>query len=193
MSPDARAVRVFRPWRRSRAARVRVGPRPVGRRGLVLLGVAVMVAAGTARAGGEERNWFDDPFFRISTSLADCPEPAGPYVTEAEMRGQSHHRAEKGTSCWLAGQCDRPSSYAYDADIAVALRTALQEREPLPESALWVMVRARIVYVEGCARTRSTAAAVEALARSLPDVQQVVTNVRVDPRSPVPYRRRTAP
>jgi len=30
---------------------------------------------------------------------------------------QAHRRAEKGTTCWLAHECERPNAYAYDPDI----------------------------------------------------------------------------
>ena len=42
---------------------------------LLALGAAVAAAAGSAE---ELRNWFDDPFFQVSSSVADCPVPAAP-------------------------------------------------------------------------------------------------------------------
>lgn len=139
------------------------------------------------------RNWFGDPFFQVTSALADCPMPAGPFVDERERRLQAHRRAEKGTTCWLAKECDRPSAYAYDQDIAAAFRAAVRQRRPFPDTTLWVTVQGRVVYIEGCAAHGGAAAQVEAFARSLPHVQQALAILRTDPSVAVPYRLRTPP
>jgi hypothetical protein len=149
------------------------------------------VLAATAGSGEELRNWFDDPFFQISSSVPDCPVPAGPFVSESDKRVQAHRRAEKGTTCWLAGECDRPNAYAYDRDIAEAFRKAVAGPDRLPGTTLWVTVQGRVLYIEGCALQNSSLAAVEALARSLPHVQQAIAIVRTDPTSPPPYKLRS--
>ncbi len=42
----------------------------------------LLLLAASARAQpsptGERRNWFEDPFFRISGGLPGCPVPLGP-------------------------------------------------------------------------------------------------------------------
>lgn len=61
------------------------------------------LVAGTACADGDvPRNWFDDPFFQIANGIPKCPRPLGPFLTESEMKAESHARAERGTSCWLS-------------------------------------------------------------------------------------------
>ena len=161
----------------------------IARMGAVLvIGAAVATAA---RSAEELRNWFDDPFFQISSSVPDCPVPAGPFISESDKRVQAHRRAEKGTACWLAGECDRPNAYAYDRDIAEAFRKAVADPERLPATTLWVTVQGRVLYIEGCALQNSSVAAVEALARSLPHVQQAIAIVRTDPTSPPPYKLRS--
>ena len=160
---------------------------------LVLVLVLVFGAAAAASAWPAEalRNWFDDPFFQISSSVADCPVPAGPFVGESDKRVQAHRRAEKGTTCWLAGECDRPNAYAYDRDIADAFRNAVAGPDRLAGTTLWVTVQGRVLYIEGCALQNSSVAAVEALARSLPHVQQAIAIVRTDPTAPPPYKLRS--
>ena len=120
-----------------------------------------------------------------------APLPAGPFVSESDKRVQAHRRAEKGTTCWLAGECDRPNAYAYDRDIAEAFRKAVAGPDRLPGTTLWVTVQGRVLYIEGCALQNSSVAAVEALARSLPHVQQAIAIVRTDPTSPPPYKLRS--
>lgn len=135
------------------------------------------------------RNWFDDPFFALSSDQPDCPEPAGPRVSEAERRSQAHRRAEKGTTCWLAGEadCEQPSAYRYDAGIAAALR-ADAARLPLAGSSIWITVQGRVVYAEGCARDAGQAESLAQQLRALPHVQQVIPLLRLKAGDRPPYR-----
>jgi len=160
-----------------------------------LAAAAVLTPAlGATQTAPERRNWFDDPFFQIASAIAGCPEPAGPRITEDERRVQSHHRAEKGTTCWLAGQCDRPNFYAYDADIAQAFKAALQAANPFARASLWVTVQGRVVYIEGCVAEPGMEAALEAYARALPGVQQAIAAVFVpNSAARAPYRLLSAP
>jgi hypothetical protein len=159
---------------------------PSLRRAFLALAAAT---AGPATADDASlRNGFGDPYFRISSAIADCPRAAGPFVTEAEVRTQAHHRSERGTTCWLAGDCERPNSYAYDAGIAAAFRDALARRHPFRDSSLWVTVQGRVVTIEGCVRHARTAGELEAFAKALPNVQQAIAIVQVGSGSRVPYR-----
>ena len=136
--------------------------------------VALLAAsAGIACAAEAERNWFDDPFFQVSSAVAACPTPAGPFVTEREKQAQSHRRAERGTTCWLAGRCDRPSSYHYDRDIAAALHAALARSSAMADTSLWVTVQGRVVNMEGCAQRAASVEKIEALTRSTPYVSNL--------------------
>jgi len=162
-------------------------------RPLLLVALAWPVP-GPAQPAPERRNWFDDPFFQMTSAIADCPEPTGPRITEDERRVQSHHRAEKGTTCWLAGQCERPNFYAYDADIAQAFKKALQASNPFARTTLWVTVQGRVVYLEGCVPDEAMEPALEAYTRAIPGVQQAIAAVFVPGRVPrPPYRLLSAP
>ena len=156
----------------------------------MLFTLAATASVCCARADDELQNWFNDPFFQISAAIPDCPLPAGPFVTEGERRDQAPRRAEKGTSCWLAKECDRPNAYAYDQDIAFAFQNAMRDRKPFPDTSLWVTVQGRVLYIEGCALQESQAAEVEAFARALPHVQQAIAILRTDPSTRLPYKRR---
>jgi hypothetical protein len=154
-----------------------------------LLGSAVTVAmAGPAGAAPGLRNWFDDPFFQLSAEVVDCPLPRGPFMTESERRQQAHRRIENGTSCFLAGECDRPNAYAYDRDIAAELRRSMAAAADLRATTLWVTVQGRVVYIEGCAASADSAAAIERLAWRVQSVRHVSVSVRARPDAPLPYR-----
>ena len=162
--------------------------------GIGLLAFAA-IALGTGRpapAAEPVQNWFGDPFFQITHELPDCPLPAGPFTDESDRLLQTHRRAEKGTTCWLAKECDRPNAYAYDRDIAAAVQAAMQTGNPFPQTTLWVTVQGRVVYVEGCAAREAQTADVEAFMRGLPHVQQAIAILRTDPSARPPYRLRDA-
>ena len=162
-------------------------------RHVLRLSLFVSALAPVAAGAEELQNWFDDPFFQITSGVPDCPLPAGPFTSESDRRVQAHRRAEKGTTCWLARECERPTAYAYDADIAAAAQAALRQRNPFAaDTSLWVTVQGRVVYIEGCARDAAAIPALEAFARAWPDVQQAIAIVRTDPATRAPYRLRTA-
>lgn len=151
-----------------------------------LLALAALTA--TAQDGEPLQNWFDDPFFQLSNAVPDCPVPAGPFTDEADRRVQAHHRADKGTTCWLAGDCEKPNAFMYDREIAAALRKALSGN--VADTTLWVTVQGRVVYIEGCARGESVVADIEAAARGVAHVYRAIAIVRTDASARVPYRRR---
>ncbi|MEP7083142.1 MAG: BON domain-containing protein [Betaproteobacteria bacterium] len=136
----------------------------------------------------ELRNWFDDPFFQVRTAVLACPTPLGPLTDEAEMRKQTHSRSERGTRCWLAGQCRLPSSYLYDAGIAAAVRARFEATRTLRDASLWVTVQRRIVWVEGCVARAPGSTAIDKLLRGIPDIELVVVNVLRAAGAAPPYR-----
>jgi hypothetical protein len=150
-----------------------------------------LAAAVGAQPDDERTNRFSDPFFQISAVLADCAEPVGPRITAQEQRVQSHHRAERGTTCWLSGLCDRPNAYAYDPGIADEIRRTWPAESPLTRSTLWVTVQARTVYFEGCVPQAEIAEQLERYARSIPQVLQAIALVSTPaaPRPPYPVWR----
>lgn len=151
--------------------------------------LAALVPLSLPGIGGEElRNWFDDPFFQITGAIPGCPEPAGPRITEGDRLVQSHRRAEKGTTCWLAKECERPNAYTYDRDIGAESRVAVQSTKLFQNSSLWVTVQGRVVYVEGCVENETQAAEIEAFVRGLPHVQQTIAIVSGNPVGRQPYK-----
>jgi hypothetical protein len=160
------------------------------RRGAAVLPMLALPLAAAAADDGL-RNWFDDPFFQVTSADAMCPLPAGPFVDEQGRREQSHRRAEKGTTGWLAGEYERPKAFAYDEDIAAEVRQAFAYTQRYAASSLWVTVQGRVVYIEGCAADAALAAEAERMVRALPYVQQAIAIVWTDRRERMPYRPRS--
>lgn len=134
-----------------------------------------------------------DPFLQIGAGIANCPPPRPPAATADERRAEAHQRIERGTSCWLSGDCTRSSAYDYDAGIAAAMRERLAAAPAFGAASLWVTVRRRIVFVDGCVPPALQAREIEAWMQALPDVERVIVNVYSDLRADPPYRRAVAP
>lgn len=151
--------------------------------------VALLFASCAATCGAQElRNWFDDPFVQLTAEVPDCPVPAGPFVDEQDRLVQSHRRAEKGTTAWLAGESERPKAYAYDAEIAASLTQAFKAARRFPDSSLWATVQGRVVYIEGCLALESEVQPLETFVRATPFVQQAIAIVRIGRTGRVPFR-----
>lgn len=135
----------------------------------------------------QRKNWFNDPFFQISTGIANCPAPLGPMITEAERNAEAHYRVERGTSCWMEGKCSKPNSYLYDTPIAKALREKFDDTHDFDGTSLWLTVQRRFVIVQGCITQMQQADAIEAMIRSVPDVERVIMQVQFSPYDNPPY------
>jgi hypothetical protein len=144
---------------------------------MVFAALALAAACAWGADGGGLKNWFNDPFFQVSAGIPSCPLPLGPLVTEAEMKAESHSRVERGTSCWMAGECKQPNAYLYDAGIAQTIRQRLQSTGAFDRDSLWITVSRRFVWAEGCVTDPRKAAEIEALLRTVPDVERVLVNV----------------
>ena len=58
-----------------------------------------------------------DPFAEATAGYSGCPAAKPPVLSEQEMRIQAHGRAERGTSCCLAGTCECGGAYMRDPEI----------------------------------------------------------------------------
>jgi hypothetical protein len=133
------------------------------------------------------KNWFNDPFFQVRSAILDCPMPLGPMITEAERNAEAHYRVERGTSCWMEGKCSRPNSYLYDAPIADALRREFANPTQFARTSLWLTVQRRFVFVQGCIAQSEQGDAIEAMIKSIPDVERVIMQVSLPPYDHPPY------
>lgn len=162
-------------------------------------GVLALLAAGTVlQAAGQAagpaapprevpQNLFDDPFEQLSRDQPGCPEPVGPRLPESMRGAVAHGRIERGTTCWLAGQCRLPHSARYDPEIAQAVLPRLKASPALRGTTLWVYFSGRNIYLQGCAGNDAQVQELAAIAREHPEVFTVVPAVRTDPGQALPY------
>ncbi|AIY39270.1 hypothetical protein LT85_0110 [Collimonas arenae] len=154
----------------------------------ILIALLATLALTSSAWAETMKNWFNDPFIQVRNAVPDCPLPLGPLVSEEEARKESHWRTERGTSCWLAGQCSKPNSYLYDAPIAHAVQAHFSNDPAFARSSLWLTFQRRFVWVEGCSADPAiNAAALEAFIRVETDVERVIVNVRMPGQGKAPY------
>jgi hypothetical protein len=132
----------------------------------------------------ERRNWFEDPFFQVSSGLPACPVPLGPLLTRDEQRREAHGRIERGTSCWLAGKCRDSNAYRYDKGLAPQVEAALKSVPGIERSSVWVTLQRRWVFLEGCVASSDQIPQLERAAREVPEVEAVVPALSVGREAP---------
>ena len=159
---------------------------------------ACAVLAGSAWAEAPRANHGNDPFFQVSTAIADCPAPLGPMQTDEEWLADSHYRIERGNSCWWEGRCRLSNSYLYDKGIEEAVNRRLSNIERATHwrehTTLWLMLQRRFIYVQGCVAPDFDKPAFLAELRKTADVERVIDDTTADPASDaLPYRTLAAP
>src|SRR5215213_6589450 len=94
---------------------------------LAAVAIVWLASASTLAADDEPRsNAFNDPFVQATRAIAACPSAEPPLLTPAEVRAQSHLRAEKGTTCHYHGRCRLPNAYLYDQEIVPRVARFIQ-------------------------------------------------------------------
>ena len=157
-----------------------------------------MMTSHVALAGEPLANRGNDPFFQVSTAIAQCPEALGPLTTPQEWLDDAHYRIERGNSCWIEGRCRLSNAYLYDAEIAESVRRRLQNIDFTThwseKSTLWLMLQRRFIYVQGCVSPDFDKARFLFELEKTADVDKVIDNTTTDPRArPFPYKTRAMP
>ena len=152
----------------------------------LVLGILAFAFSGGGLAQ-ERRNWLGDPFEQISSGWPGCPQPAGPLWTEAEARAEAHWRVERGTSCYRSGRCRLPNAYLYAAELMPRLQRFLAQDERFADSSVWLLVRGRTVFVQGCLVSAEQGLLLERQVQLVDDVEAVVPQWTLDPARSLPY------
>jgi hypothetical protein len=140
------------------------------------------------------KNHYNDPFIQVTNGIAQCPQPKGPFMTLAEANAEAHPRIERGTTCFMSGKCKEPNAYRYDAQIGAAAKlkfdVAIGKVPSYARSSVWLTVQRRFVFAHGCVGSKAQATAIEALLKSIENVEYVGADFIVgDPKKTkhVPY------
>lgn len=155
---------------------------------LIWASLITIATVGTVAASDAGlKNWFDDPFFQVRSGIPQCPKPRGPLLTEAEKIAESHSRIERGTSCWMSGNCTQPNAYLYDQAIGKEIVQRFASSEQFSDSSLWITVKRKFVWVEGCVANPMQSDQLGALVKAVPNVERVFIDVLTDVHGTSPY------
>jgi hypothetical protein len=129
-----------------------------------------------------------DPFEQATAGFAACPVVPPPTLTLQQMRTQAHERAERGTSCCLAGTCECGGAYKRDPEINARVAAAIRDNARFRDASIWVTTMRKFVTLQGCVRTTVQKRALERLVRRQPDVALVWNETTVGPVRPAPVK-----
>jgi hypothetical protein len=134
--------------------------------------VVLVLAATVVQPGRceEPRTYQLDPFAAATSGYGGCPEVPPPSLTEQEMRIQAHERAERGTSCCLAGTCECGGAYRRDPEINARVVAAIAADARLRDSSVWVTTMRKFVTLQGCVHSKRQKQWLEQLVKRQPDV-----------------------
>ena len=157
-------------------------PKPL--RGAAALVVGVCAAIASVAAAQEPRTYQLDPFTQATSGYPGCPEAKPPVLTEQEMRVSAHERAERGTSCCLAGTCECGGAYKRDPEINERVAAAIRANAQLANTSVWVTTMRKFVTLSGCVRSNAQKKALERLAKGQSDVAIVWNETSVGTKPP---------
>jgi len=149
--------------------------------------LAIAIACSGAAADEARRNPFDDPFTAVTHGLAACPRAEPPLFTEEQIRNEAHDRAQRGTSCWLAGRCRLHNAYLYDKEIIPRVVKAVQADGRYADTSVWALGQRRWVWLKGCVSRPEQREGLERLVRLIDDVEGVVNELMVGTAATPPY------
>ena len=136
-----------------------------------------------AAAADAPRSYQLDPFAQATAGYAGCPAVQPSVLTEQEMRASAHSRAERGTSCCLAGTCECGGAYKRDPEINARVVEAIGSDARFRNTSLWVTTTRKFVTLQGCVASAAQRKALERFVKGVPGVEIVwnETTVGVKP------------
>ena len=129
-----------------------------------------------------------DPFAQATSGHEGCPPVKPPLLDEQQMRSQAHSRAERGTSCCLAGTCECGGSYKHDPEINARVAVAIGNDARFRDTSIWITTTRKFVTLQGCVRTPAQKRALERLVRRQSDVALVWNETTVGPVRHAPFQ-----
>ena len=145
------------------------------------LAFGIVAAIGSPTGVEEPHTYQLDPFTQATGGYAGCPAAKPPVLTEQEMRVSAHERAERGTSCCLAGSCECGGAYKRDPEINDRVANAVRDDKRFRDTSVWVTTTRKFVTLHGCVRSAAQKKALERLVKRQPDVAIVWNETTVGP------------
>ncbi len=132
--------------------------------------------------GAEPDNPYNDPPpLQATHGIAACPAPRTRALTPEEARREAHQRIERGTSCWLAGQCEAGGDYKHDAEINARVAAAIANDARFGNTSLWVETLRKFVTIKGCLADVQQGRELEQMVKAIAGVKLVWQEAVVAP------------
>lgn len=160
-------------------------PSPLRAAASLAAALALVFPAATAYsadAGDQPGNPYNDPPpLQATHGIARCVAPKARALTPQEARLEAHQRIERGTSCWLAGQCEPGGDYRHDAEISARVAESIAHDTRFANSSLWVETLRRFVTIKGCLADAGQGRTLEAKVKAIDGVKLVWQEAVVTP------------
>jgi BON domain-containing protein len=167
------------PWRTIQLPR---GLLEAPRAAALVLGIVAGI--NPAASAEQPRTYQLDPFAQATGGYRGCPAAKPPVLTEQEMRVSAHERAERGTSCCLAGTCECGGAYKRDPEINGRVAIAIKADVRFANTSVWVTTTRKFVTLQGCVRSAAQKKALERLVKHQSDVAIVWNETTVGVNAP---------
>jgi hypothetical protein len=136
-----------------------------------------MVCLASSIGAQTAQSYLLDPFTQATSGYEGCPAAKPPVLDEQQMRSQAHSRAERGTSCCLAGTCECGGPYRHDAEINDRVVEAIGADKRFRDTAVWVTTTRGFVTLQGCVRSPAQKNALARMVKRQPGVALVWNEV----------------
>ena len=148
------------------------------------------VTALCGAAAEEPRTYQLDPFAQATGGYSGCPAAKPPILSEQEMRISAHERAERGTSCCLAGTCECGGAYKRDPEINERVVAAIGGDQRFRDTSVWVTTTRKFVTLQGCVHGFKQKRALEQFVKSQNGVEVVWNETTVGIKRPPPEKQK---
>ena len=134
----------------------------------------VTVLHGAITHSAEPDNPYNDPPpLQATHAITPCPAPKVRILTPEQARREAHQRVERGTSCWLAGQCEAGGDYKHDGETNARVVAAISNDRRFANSSLWVETLRKFVTIKGCIADAKQGRDLEAMVKAIDGVKLV--------------------
>ncbi len=144
--------------------------------------IAIAFHAGITPSAEPDNPYNDPPPVQATRAIARCPAPRIRTLTPDEARREAHQRIERGTSCWLAGQCEAGGDYKHDAETNARVAAAISNDLRFANSSLWVETLRKFVTIKGCLADAKQGRELEAMVKAIDGVKLVWQEAAVAPK-----------
>jgi osmotically-inducible protein OsmY len=146
-----------------------------------MLVIAIASSAPIAVGAEADNPYNDPPPLQATRGIAGCAAPQQRILTPEQARREAHQRIERGTSCWLAGQCEAGGDYKDDAKTNARVAEAISNDPRFVHTSLWVETLRKFVTIKGCLADAKQGGELEALVKAIEGVKLVWQEAVVAP------------